>query len=53
MMSRLTKWEENGNAFLGETLGSAVLDSDAYGTICETKWYECFPETLTNPQRKK
>ena len=52
MMSQLTKWEENAN-FLGETLGSAVLDSGAFGTVWGTKWYECFLETLTDTQRKK
>ena len=29
MMSQLTKQEENDNTFLGETLGSTVLDSGA------------------------
>ena len=53
MMIQLTKQEENGNTFLGETLGSAVLYSGASGTVCGTKWYECFLETLTNAQRKK
>ena len=53
MMSQLTKQEENSNTFLGETLGSTVLDSVASGTVCGTKWYECFLETLTNVQRKK
>ena len=38
--------------FLGETLGSAVLDSGTSGTIWGTKWYECFLETLTDTQRK-
>ena len=53
MMNQLTKWEENGSTFFGETLGSAILDHGASGTICRTKWYECFLETLTNAQRKK
>ena len=47
MMSQLTKLEENGNIFLGETLGFAVLDSCASGTVCGTKCYEYFLETLT------
>ena len=37
VMSQLTKQEENCNTFLGETLGSAVLDSGTSGTICGTK----------------
>ena len=53
MMSQHTKWKESGNTFSGETLGSAVLDIGASGTVCGTKWYECFLETLTNAQRKK
>ena len=53
MMSQLTKQEGNGNTFFGETLGSAVLDSGASCTVCGTKWYECFLETLTDAQRKK
>ena len=48
MMIQLTKQEENGHTFLGETLDSAVLDSGASGTVYETKWYKCFLETLTN-----
>ena len=36
MISQLSKREENGNTFLGETLGSAILDSGAFGTICGT-----------------
>ena len=39
--------------FGGETLGSAVLDSGASSTICGTKWYKCFLETLTDAQKKK
>ena len=38
---------------MGETLGSAVLDNGVFGTICGTKWYECFLETLTYKQSKK
>ena len=38
MLCQLTKQEENTNTFFGETLSSAVLDSDASGTICGTKW---------------
>ena len=53
MMNKLTKWEGNSNTFLSETLGSAVLDSGASGTICGTKWYKCFLEILTDAQRKK
>ena len=53
MMSQLTKREENGNTFLGETLSSAVQDSGASGTVYGTKWYKCFLKTLTDAQRKK
>ena len=38
---------------MGETLGSAVLDSGASSTICGTKWYKCFLEKLTDAQKKK
>ena len=34
-------------------LGSAVLDSGATSTVCGTKWYKCFLETLTDAQKKK
>ena len=51
-MSQLTNQEKNGNTFLSETLGSAVPDSGASGTVCLIKWYECFLETLTNTQKK-
>ena len=34
------------------TLGSAVQDSGASSTICRTKWYKCFLETLTDVQKK-
>ena len=47
------KRENSGDIFLGETLGSAVLDSGASCTICGTKWYKCFLETLTDAQKKK
>ena len=53
MMSQLIKREVNGNNFLGETLGSTVLNSGASGTVCRTKWYKCFLEILTNAQEKK
>ena len=53
MMSQLTKWEKNGNTFLHESFGSAVLDSGVSGTVYRTKWYEWFLETLTGTQRKK
>ena len=52
-MSQLTKQEENGNTFLEETLGSAVLDCGTSGTVGGTKWYKCFLEILTDAQRKK
>ena len=42
-----------GDIFLSETLGSAVLDSGASGTVYGTKWYKCFLETLTDAQKKK
>ena len=42
-----------GDIFLSETLGSAVLDSGASSTVCGTKWYKCFLETLTDAQKKK
>ena len=42
-----------GNIFLGETLGSVVLDSGSSSTVCGTKWYKCFLETLTDAQKKK
>ena len=44
---------KNGGDFLGDTLGSAVLDSGASSTVCGTKWYKCFLETLTDAQKKK
>ena len=45
---------KNGRDFFwGETLGSAVLDSGASSTVCGTKWYKCFLETLTDAQKKK
>ena len=47
------KRKNGGDIFLGETLGSAVLDSGAYSTVCGTKWYKCFLETLTDAQKKK
>ena len=47
------KHENSGDTLLGETLGSAVLDSGASSTVCGTKWYKCFLETLTDAQKKK
>ena len=38
---------------MSETLGSVVLDGGASSTICGTKWYERFLETLTDAQKKK
>ena len=46
------KHKNSGDIFLGETLGSAVLDRGASSTVCETKWYKCFLETLTDAQKK-
>ena len=47
------KRKNGGDFFLCETLGSAVLDSGASSTVCGTKWYKCFLETLTDAQKKK
>ena len=47
------KHKYGGDIFLSETLGSAVLDSGASSTVCGTKWYKCFLETLTDAQKKK
>ena len=47
------KRKYSGDIFLSETLGSAVLDSGASSTVCGTKWYKCFLETLTDAQKKK
>ena len=47
------KRKNGGDFFWGETLGSAVLDSGASSTVCGTKWYKCFLETLTDAQKKK
>ena len=47
------KCNNGGDIFLSETLGSAVLDNGASSTICETKWYKCFLETLTGAQKEK
>ena len=47
------KRKNGGDIFLGETLGSAVLDSGASSTVCGTKWYKSFLETLTDAQKKK
>ena len=47
------KHKNGGDIFGGETPGSAVLDSGASSTVCGTKWYKCFLETLTDAQKKK
>ena len=47
------KRKNSRDIFWGETLGSAVLDSGASSTVCGTKWYKCFLETLTDAQKKK
>ena len=47
------KRENSGDIFWGEMLGSVVLDSGASSTVCGTKWYKCFLETLTDAQQKK
>ena len=47
------KRKYGGDIFLSETLGSAVLDSGASSTVCGTKWYKCFLETLMDAQKKK
>ena len=45
------KCKHGGDIFLSEMLGSVVLDSGASSTLCGTKWYRCFLETLTNAQK--
>ena len=52
LMSQL-KCKNGRDIFWGEMLGSAVLDSGASSTVCGTKWYECFLETLMDAQKKK
>ena len=46
------KWEASTLMFLGEILGSTILDSGASGTVCGLKWYKCFLETIPEKQRK-
>ena len=41
-MESQQKQEGSGHTFLGETFGSVIFDSSASGTVCVTKWYECF-----------
>ena len=45
--------KNSGDILGGQTIGSAVLDSGASSTVCGTKWYKCFLETLTDAQKKK
>ena len=47
------KHKYSRDIFLSEMLGSAVLDSGVSSTVCGTKWYKCFLETLTDAQKKK
>ena len=47
------KCKNSGDIFLGESLGSAVLDCGASSTVCGKEWYKCFLETLTDAQKKK
>ena len=47
------KCKNSGNTLLGEMLGSVVLDSDVSSTVCGTKCYKCFLETLMDAQKKK
>ena len=47
------KRKNGGDIYWGETLGSAVLDSGSTSTVCRTKWYKYFLETLTDAQKKK
>ena len=47
------KRKNSGDIFFGEMLGSAVLDNGASSTVCGTKWYKYFLETLTDAQKKK
>ena len=47
------KRKNGGGIFLTEMLGSVVLDSGASSTVCRTKWYKCFLETLMDAQKKK
>ena len=47
------KWGDITQTFLSITLNSAILDSDAPGTVCGTKWYECFLGIIPEKQRQK
>ena len=44
---------DDGPSFLGETVGSIVLDSGASGTVCGEEWYNCFVDTLPNNLKSK
>ena len=44
---------DNGPSFLGETVGSVVLDSGASGTVCGEEWYNCFLDTLPDGVKSK
>lgn len=52
MLISQQKQKDNGQTFLGEKLGSAVLDSGASATNCGTKWFDCFLETVPVQQQK-
>ena len=47
------KWKDSGQAFLGETLGFAILYSGASEIVCGTKLYEYFLETIPEKQTIK
>ena len=44
---------EQKNSLLGQTIGSAILDSGCSRTVCGSEWYECFRDTLSEKQKNK
>lgn len=53
MLTSQQKQGNDGQTFLGETLGSAIVDSGVSATICGPKCYDCFLETIPVLKTKK
>jgi len=49
----ITLFSDTLKQFVGETFGSAVLDSGCTKNVCGKTWLECYMETLDKNQQPK
>ena len=53
VLLNLEDTKEKDSTLLGQTIGSAILDSGCARSVCGKEWYDCFLDTLPESTKKK